>query len=70
MNCIRFGNAINNTMIINTFNSDNSNIIKTMTTSSNHDNKILKFKPMIKKSIVVHYTFFTAITSSNINSFT
>ena len=31
-------------------------------------NKFLKFKPMIKLPIVANYTFFTAITFSNINS--
>ena len=74
MNCIGFANVMNNTIIINIFNSDNSNIskIKTqhhqiMTTITD---RILKFKPMIKTSVVANYTSFTAITFSNISSFT
>ena len=73
MNCFRFANVMNSTNIINTFNSDNSNIanIKTkhrqiMTTITN---RILKFKPMIKKPIVADDIFFTIITFSRINGF-
>ena len=61
-----------NATIINTFNSDNSNIanIKTkycqiMTTITN---RILKFKPMIKKPIAVDNKLLTVITFSRINS--
>ena len=65
---------MNNTAIINTFNSDNSNIasIKTqhqqiLTTITNG---FVKFEPMIKMSIVIDNTFFTVIHFSNIISFT
>ena len=69
----RFGmNDMNNTTIINTFNSDNGSItkIKTqhcqiMTTITN-----LKFKTMIKKPIVTNNTFFTGVTLSNVSFFT
>ena len=74
MNCTRFANVMNNTTIINTFNSDNNIMakIKTqhcqlMTTIAN---RILKFKPMIKIVIVTNYTFFTVFTFSKINSST
>ena len=36
MNCIRFANVMNNTAIINTFNSDNINI-SNIKTQHNHD---------------------------------
>ena len=71
MNCFRFGNAMNNTTVINTFNCDNSNItyIKTQHCQimATITYRILKFELMIKKPIVTNYTFFTAITFSNIN---
>ena len=70
MNCFRSANAVNNTTIIDTFNSDNSNITKTnarlsqlMTTIAN---KILKFEPTINLSKKANYLFFTVITFSNI----
>ena len=47
---------MNNTTTINTFKSDNRNIIKikaqTCEIMTNIINRILKFKPMIKKPIV------------------
>ena len=65
MNCFRFPNVINNSTIINTFNSDNSNIAnintqrrQSMTTITN---KISKFTPIIKKPLVAGNTFFTVI---------
>ena len=61
-----------NATIINTFNSDSSNIanIKTkycqiMTTITN---RILKFNPMIKKPIAVDNKLLTVITFSRFNS--
>ena len=64
---------MNNTVIINTFDSDNSNIayIKTQhrQTMATIAYRILKFEPMIKKSIVANQTFFTANTFSNDNYF-
>ena len=64
---------MNNTTIINTFNSDNNNIIcikiqhrKIMATIRY---KILKFELMIKKPIAANHTFITVITFSRINSF-
>ena len=74
MNCVRFANVINNAAIINAFNSDNSIIAnikaqhyQVMATITN---RMLKFKPMIKKPIMADNTFFTVITFSRINSFT
>ena len=64
---------MNNTTVINTFNSDNDSIANTtkqhrqiMTTGTK---RILKFKPMAKKPLVTDNIFFTVITFSNINSF-
>ena len=51
-------------MIMNIFNSDNSNIAY-----SNIANRILKFKPMIKKPIMTNHTFFAVVTFSKISSF-
>ena len=69
---IRFTNAINNT-IINTLNCDDNNITRISTEHfeimTNITNRILKFKPTIKKPIVEIYTFFTIITFSKFNSF-
>ena len=72
MNSVRFASAMNNTTTNDAFNCDNRNIalIKTqhcqiMTTITN---RILIFEPMIKKSIVEFYTFFTVITSRRIDS--
>ena len=61
-------------MIIKSFNSNinNNANIKTqhrqvMTTITD---RILKFKPMIKKPIVTNHSFFIVITFSKTNSFT
>ena len=52
MNCIRFANAMNNTIIINTFNSDSSYITKIKTQHyqimTEITNRTFKFKFMIK----------------------
>ena len=71
---VRFANVMNNTAIITTFNSDNINIVNI---KKQHCRiiriiriRILKFKSMIKKTIVADNTFFTVITFSRINSFT
>ena len=73
MNCFRLANVMNNTTVINTFNSDNSNIayIKTQHCQimATVTYMILKFEPMIEKSILTNYTFFTVISFSNINFF-
>ena len=61
MNCFKFASVINNTTIINHFNSDNSYIIKIKTEHcqimTTITNIILKFKPMTKKPIVANHTF-------------
>ena len=64
---------MNNTSIINIFNSDNSNIayIKTkhfqvMTTI---EYRILKFESVITKTIVLNHAFFAVLTFSKIDSF-
>ena len=64
---------MNNTRIINHFNSDNRNIayikiqdFQMMTTVAC---RILKFESMTKKSIVENHVFFTFITFSRVNSF-
>ena len=66
MNCFRFANFINKTAIINTFNSEKSNVTdikpqyrQFMTTIKK---RILKFKPMIKMPITADNTFFTVIS--------
>ena len=71
MNRIRFANIENNTIIINTCNSDNSNIATTKTQNRKIMTTITNriFKPMIKKRIGTNYTFFNVITFRNINSF-
>ena len=55
---------MNNTTIINSDNSNIANIkaqyCQTMATITD---RILKFKPIIKKAIVANYTFFTRIFS-------
>ena len=70
MNCFRFDNVINNTMIIN---SDNSNTacIKTqnrqiMTAIANI---MLKFQPILKKTIMTNHTFFAVVTFRKISYF-
>ena len=64
---------MNNTTIINTFNSDNNNItcikIQHRKIMANIRYKILKFELMIKKPIVANHTFITVVTFSRINSF-
>ena len=74
MNCFRFVNFMNNTMIINSFNSDNSNIaiietqncqIMTIITY-----RILKLDPMIKNRQwqIMHYLLFLLLVIKlNIN---
>ena len=64
---------MNNTTIINIFNSNNSNTayIKTQhcqirTTIAY---RILKIESMIKKPIMANHVFFAAVTFSKINSF-
>ena len=60
-------------MLLNPFNTNNSNIanIKTkhLYTMTNITNRISKFKPMKKKLMVTNYKFSTVITFSSINSF-
>ena len=65
---------MNNTTIINTFNSDNSNItnintklLKIMTTITGIT---LKYKKMIAKKVVTNLTLCTVIIFSRIKSFT
>ena len=73
INCFGFANVMNNTIIINTFNSDNSNIANVKT--EHHQiittitNMILKSKPMIKEPIMAGNKLFAVITFSRINSF-
>ena len=73
MHCFRLANVVNNATIINTINSNNSNIAKIKT--QHHEimptvaNGILKFEPIIKKPIVTSYKFLNVITFSNIISF-
>ena len=64
---------MNNTTIINIFESDNSNIAyinnlhcQIMTTIAY---RILKFESIIKKPVMANYTSFAVVTSSKINSF-
>ena len=74
MKCFRSANVMKNTIIINTFNSDNTNIpmikarhLQIMTTTAN---EILTFEPRINIPIVANFAFFTFITFGNINFFT
>ena len=64
---------MNNTMIINVFNSDNSNIAynkrKNYQIMTAIAYRILKFESMIKKAIMENYAFFTFITLSRILRF-
>ena len=63
---------VDNTMVTNTINSDNSNIayikIQHHQIMATIAYRSLKFEKMIKKQIGTNYTFFTAITFSNISS--
>ena len=74
MSCFRFANVMNNTAIMNSFNSDNSNIACAKTQHGQvmitFTNRTLKFKPVFKKPIAADNTFFTVITFNSINSFT
>ena len=67
---IRFGNVINNTTIISTFNIDNTNITNIKTQHQQimtvFTIRFLKFK----LSIVASYTFFAVVTFNIISSFT
>ena len=72
MKCVRLANAINNSTIVNTFKSDNSNIsyiqrkhCKSMSTITN---RILKIKLMLKKPILTDKALLLIITLKNINS--
>ena len=75
MNCFKFTNAMNYTMIINILNSDNSSIpyIKTsysqiMVTIAYIALKCiaLKFESMIKKPKLTNHTFFAVVIFSKI----
>ena len=64
---------MNNTTIINIFNSGDTNITYN---KAQHGQimativyKILKFEPMIKKSMVENHALFAIVTFSKINSF-
>ena len=74
MNCFRFANVMSNTIIINSFNSDDSSNTKIKTHNfqmmTTITETIFKFKPMIEKLITTNHIFFVAITCSNITFFT
>ena len=64
---------MNNTMLTNSFNNDNSNIInikkqhcQVLATTTD---TILKFEAKIKKAIAVNHTFFVVVTIIIIKSF-
>ena len=65
---------MNDIKLTNTFNSDDSNIsdIKTQhcQVMATITYRISKLEPMTEKPTIANYTFFTAATFSNINSFT
>ena len=72
MKCVRLANAINNSTIVNTFKSDNSNIsyiqrkhCKSMPIITN---RILRIKLMLKKPILTDKALLLIITLKNINS--
>ena len=71
MKCVRFAKIINNTTITNIFNIDNSDITKTKTQhyqiTTVISNKILIFKPLIKKPIATNRALFTVINFSDIS---
>ena len=71
MNCVRFAKIINNTTITNIFNIENSDITKTKTQyyqiMTVISNKILIFKPLIKKPIATNRALFTVINFSDIS---
>ena len=62
MNCFRFANAMDNTTIINTFDSEKNNIanIKTQHCQimATITNEILRFELVIKIIILVNYIFY------------
>ena len=64
---------MNNTTIINIFNSDNSNIVYIKTQNrqimTNIAYRILNFEPTIKKSIETNHALFAVVTFSRTNSF-
>ena len=69
---MRFANVMSITTMINTLCSDNSNIANVVDTLPQQimttiTNRILTFKPMIKKPLVINHTFFTATTFSKFN---
>ena len=62
MRCFIFANVMNNTMVINNLNSDNSNITNIKTQHRQImaaiTNIISKFKHMIKKPIVAYFYYY------------
>ena len=62
MRCFIFANVMNNTMVINNLNSDNSNITNIKTQHPQImaaiTNIISKFKHMIKKPIVAYFYYY------------
>ena len=78
MNCFKFANTMNNTMIINIFNNDNSSIPYIKTSHSQIMATIayialkyiaLKFESMIKNPKLTNHTFFAVVIFSKIISF-
>ena len=67
-------NVMDNTTIINIFNSNNNNVASIKTENSQIMKtvryQILKFEPMIKKSIVANHAFLAVTTFSRTSSFT
>ena len=65
---------MNNTIIINTFNSDNSSMTnikaKHQHITATITNRFLELKPVIKKLAVTNFTFFMVFIFSKINYFT
>ena len=62
-------NVMNNAMVTNIFNIDNSNIAQHRQIMRTMTYITLKFEPMIKKPITRSYTFFTVFIFSGINPF-
>ena len=73
MNCFRFANVMNNTKLMNFFNSDKIHIANIKTQHSQIittiTNIVSTFEHRIKKIIVANHKLFTVITFSRINSF-
>ena len=65
MICVKFANVMNNATIINTFNSDNSNITKTQQSHimATITNGIWRFKLMIKIPMLTNYRFLQLVRS-------